>query len=69
MICYINPPHGNDATGIVAETQEDALQRPFKTHQAAIEAFNASREKMPNEPHILRETHNPIHPQISQIQS
>lgn len=60
MIAYINPPHGNDATGIVAADVAFARARPFQTHKAAVEALEASKKQHPAEPHILRETHKPI---------
>ena len=59
MIAYINPPHGNDATGIVADTETAARARPFKTQQAGLEALQASKLKRTAEPHTLRETHKP----------
>lgn len=60
MLAYINPPHGNDTTGIVAATESAARAHPFKTPQAAIEAIEASKQKHPHEPHTLKETHKPI---------
>ena len=69
MIAYINPPHGNDATGLVAADAAAAHARPFQTHKAAVEALEASKKQHPAEPHTLRESHKAITPQISPIQS
>lgn len=60
MIAYINPPHGNDTTGIVAAADAEARARPFQTHKAGVEALEASKKKHPDEPHTLRETHKPL---------
>lgn len=65
MRLYVNPPHGNDSTAVIAAPDDPAFDeksfaRPFKTHaalQTALISWRAedkAREKLPV---VVTETH------------
>lgn len=57
MIAFINPPYGNDDTGIVSADESAARARPFKTHKVGFEALQKSKDANPERPHVLKESH------------
>lgn len=61
MTAFVNPKHGDDATARL-----DDRMRPWRTHEAALEALQAARAVQAAEPGGIREpfkmveTHKPL---------